>query len=287
MLKALSTAAPGDDFDGCLAIAKEAGWTRLELDLRQHALTNRRGEAIQGFPSFAVRGGIALNLQSQGFEIASVVVDVDDASGASLDLLKRDVQQAFDIRPQWIVVAFRDETMPPLAELPHARDALRRIGDLAVEKGFTLCLETQPPWCGHYREMAATIACLDHPAWKLNFDTGRYQLYNFESVGEVALLKILGLVGSLRITDLDISDHNAGADWVPPAVPRFAPLGQGGCLDLGRLRQILDAVAFAGGWSLSFSAQSTVEFGTALEHSTRALRAAGFFDPPPPQGYSP
>jgi sugar phosphate isomerase/epimerase len=281
MLKAaLSTAALGDDFDDCLAVAKQAGWTRLELDLRRRALGTHSGKRLKILPPFVVRRGAGLGLKKKGFEIASVLLEVDDASAASIDRLARDVRRPLDeVQPRWFVVAFRDQTMPPLAELPEARDALRRIGDLAVEKAATLCLETQPPWCGHYRDMAATIACLNHPAWKLNFDTGLYQLYNLESVGEVALQRVLGLVGSLRITDLDTSDHNAGAPWTPPEVPRYAPLGQGGCLDLGRLRQILDAVCFAGVWSVSFSAQSTAQFQRALEHSTRALRAAGFFEP--------
>jgi hypothetical protein len=124
--------------------------------------------------------------------------------------------------------------------------------------------------------MAQTLAELDHPAVRLCFDTGRYLQLNPEASGEIALQRVLGAVGTVRLSDYDLANDQA-ARW----------LGAGLGVDFGRTLQILESVEFAGPCVISFPsviAQRTglrpltsEEIRSALSQSLATLRGSGWF----------
>ena len=116
---------------------------------------------------------------------------------------------------------------------------LRRIAELAeaaADRGVCLSLDTRAGLCGDSRSMRTTLAELNHDNVRLCFDTGGYLQLNVGSSVEVALQRVLGWVGCLRLTD-----HNDFDD-----ADDFPPFGLGGGVDFARILQMLDAVALTG-----------------------------------------
>ncbi len=265
------------DIPAALDVALAAGWKCLELDLRRSELRAAARELLScenKTESTPLDLELAfcdwLRQRSADVNAVSVVLDRDTLpANCQIDRLHQ-----HGVRR--VIVDLQKFAASRLTESPAALDLLRSWADAAADSGLHLCLETQSPGCANYRDMLQTIAGLNHAACKLNFDTGRYQALNIESVIETALLRVIGHLGSVRLTDLDMGDYNAGADWPAGKPVRFVPLGQGGSLELARLRQILASVAFSGGWSWSFTAKSLEDFRRGFESSTAALRNAGW-----------
>lgn len=112
----------------------------------------------------------------------------------------------------------------------------RRLGGEALDRGLIVALDTCPGICGDSRMMNAALADIDHPAVRLCFDTGGYLALNVAASVEVALQRVIGRIGCLRLTDHN--DYDAEA-WFPP-------LGCGCGVDFARTLQLLDAIDFSG-----------------------------------------
>ena len=149
----------------------------------------------------------------------------------------------------------------------------RRAADLAAERGLVLAFDTLPGLCGDTREMLRTLEELQHPAIRLNFDTGRYLQQNPWSSGEVALQRVFGHLASVRLTNFTVG--------VEPQ--EFPPLGQGGDVDCSRMLQILRGLEFSGPCTVAFQ-PATRRPPTAaqceewLRQSVEHLRGCGWFD---------
>ncbi|HUW31827.1 MAG TPA: TIM barrel protein, partial [Planctomycetota bacterium] len=59
-----------------------------------------------------------------------------------------------------------------------AMKSLAEIGEHAAKHGVTLCLETHPPFCTNAAEMLRTMAEVNHPNVRINFDTANVLFYN-------------------------------------------------------------------------------------------------------------
>src|SRR5690606_29036651 len=125
---------------------------------------------------------------------------------------------------------------PPGPRRDRLLEQHRQLADAAAALGLTITFDTLPGMCADARGMLQALDALQHPAVRLNFDTGAYVQYNPWSSGEVALQRVAGYVGSVRLTNF-----TAG---VEPA--EYPPLGQGGDVDFARTLQILASLAFAG-----------------------------------------
>lgn len=120
---------------------------------------------------------------------------------------------------------------------------LCQLGDTAKERGLTLLLDTDCEVCGDTLSMASLMAALDHPAVRLHFDTAAVLVRNPGSNGEIALQRVLSLVGGVRLSDVEL----------PAAAAHYVALGRGGGVDFARTRQILQAVEFRGPCVVRFS----------------------------------
>jgi len=138
-----------------------------------------------------------------------------------------------------LVVAGAGEADSP-ADRRQLLDHLRRIGDAAGERGLIYCCETHPGICQNAGEMLATMNDLDHPAVRINFDTGNILFYNAGADIADELPRIIDWVRHVHL-----KDHNGQpGEWYFPA------FGRGGAVDFAQVRRILDEAGFNGPCSL-------------------------------------
>jgi inosose dehydratase len=153
-------------------------------------------------------------------------------------------------------------------------DHLRRLGDQARGLGMLLTLETHKGPTQNASAMLELMAELDHPAIRLNFDTGNIAYYNRGADPVTELEKVKHLVGSVHLKD----NRGGFEDWYFPA------LGDGGAVDFRRVRKILDGVDFAGPYTIEIEGiGDEPEPGPEERHrrvarSVDHLRSCGYFD---------
>jgi inosose dehydratase len=153
-------------------------------------------------------------------------------------------------------------------------DHLRRIGDTAAGLEMTVAFETHKGPTQNAVAMLALMAELDHPALRLNFDTGNIAYYNPGVNPADELERVAPWVRNVHLKD----NRGGFEDWYFPA------LGAGGAVDFRRVRQILDDVGFAGPYTIEIEGIGgepepglEVRQGRIAE-SVQHLRACGYFD---------
>jgi inosose dehydratase len=153
-------------------------------------------------------------------------------------------------------------------------DHLRRLGDLAADLGMLLTLETHKGPTQNAAAMLELMAELDHPAIRLNFDTGNIAYYNRGADPVAELERVKALVGSVHLKD----NRGGFEDWYFPA------LGDGGAVDFRRVREVLDGVGFAGPYTIEIEGiGGEPEPGPEERHrrvarSVDHLRSCGYFE---------
>jgi L-ribulose-5-phosphate 3-epimerase len=153
-------------------------------------------------------------------------------------------------------------------------DHLRRIGDTAGALGVTVALETHKGPTQNAEAMLRLMDELNHPAIRLNFDTGNIAYYNagLDPVAELA--NVAPWVRNVHLKD----NRGRFEDWYFPA------LGDGGAVDFRRIREILDAAGYTGAWTIEIEGiGGEPEPGVEARHerirrSVEHLRACGYFD---------
>lgn len=113
---------------------------------------------------------------------------------------------------------------------------LRAIGDVAESLGARLALETHAGPTQNAQAMLELMTELDHPAVRLNFDTGNIAYYN-EGLDPVAeLAQVTAYVANVHLKD----NRGKPRDWYFPAV------GDGGGVDFGAVLRVLESSAYSG-----------------------------------------
>jgi inosose dehydratase len=151
---------------------------------------------------------------------------------------------------------------------------LARLGDVAGSLGMTIALETHKGPTQNAEAMLRLMDELGHPHVRLNFDTGNIAYYNegFDPVAE--LEKVAPLVRNVHLKD----NRGGLEDWYFPAV------GEGGAVDFRRVREVLDAVGFAGPYTIEIEGiggepEPGLDVRTErVRKSVEHLRGCGFFD---------
>lgn len=151
---------------------------------------------------------------------------------------------------------------------------LKRVGDVAAEVGVVVTLETHKGPTQNADAMLRLMEEVDHPAVRLNFDTGNIAYYNagVDPVDELA--RVAPLVRNVHLKD----NRGQFEDWYFPAV------GDGGAVDFRRVREVLDAVGFTGPYTIEIEGiQGEPEPGPEgrverVRRSVDHLRECGYFD---------
>jgi len=105
----------------------------------------------------------------------------------------------------------------------------RRLGDIAYDLGVTICLEPNPRSYGANfmttsAETAYVVRCIDHPAIRMQLDTGAV-LLNEESINEV-LTDCANLIEHVHISEPDlvpIGDLDTDHASLHAAIAKFIP----------------------------------------------------------------
>ena len=133
--------------------------------------------AIEYLPKIGVRGielddyppdelmRAAAACRARGIDPMTIAGGVDTDSPDSVARVKDRCKAASDagIRCYFLSGNGKDR--------PAAMRTLAALGDHAASFGVTLSLETHPPFCANAAEMLRTIAEIDHPNVRINFDT--------------------------------------------------------------------------------------------------------------------
>lgn len=153
-------------------------------------------------------------------------------------------------------------------------EGLKKLGDVAQEIGVTIALETHKGPTENAAAMLRLMDEVDHPAVRLNFDTGNIGYYNkgVDPVDELEKVKHL-------VRNVHLKDSRGGfEDWYFPAI------GDGGSVDFRRVREIMDGVGFTGPYTIEIEGiGGEPEPGPEGRHdrvvrSVEHLRSCGYFE---------
>ncbi len=117
---------------------------------------------------------------------------------------------------------------------------LHTIGNVAADCGIMLALETHKGPTQNASAMLQTLEAVDHPAVRLNFDTGNIAYYNQGMTPMDELKKVASLVVNVHVKD----NRGQLEDWFFPA------LGEGGAVDFTSIRETLDAQNYKGAYTV-------------------------------------
>ncbi|WP_165224598.1 sugar phosphate isomerase/epimerase family protein [Aquisphaera insulae] len=255
----------------------EAGIDHLELALRGHnfggliipesaVITEKADEAtVRSFLDLLDRHRVRIS----GCNVGGA--DIRTAEGLAL------TESRIRFAARWfavpVCVSGAGQPANP-AERTLIVDHLRRLGDTAGAVGVILALETHKGPTQNAAAMLALMDEVDHPSVRLNFDTGNIAYYNAGVDPCDELEKVKHLVRNVHLKD----NRGRFEDWYFPAV------GEGGAVDFGRVREILDGVGFAGPFTIEIEGiGGEPEPGLEgrqdrIARSVRHLRACGYLD---------
>jgi inosose dehydratase len=120
--------------------------------------------------------------------------------------------------------------------------------------------------------MLAVLSEVDHPAVRLNFDTGNIAYYNRGLDPCDELKKVKNLVANVHMKD----NRGGYEDWYFPA------LGEGGRVNFASVKEILDSVDYDGACTIEIEGiEGEEEPGLEVRQeriaqSVRHLKACGF-----------
>jgi inosose dehydratase len=256
---------------------RAAGIDHLELALRGHnfgGLVIPESAVITEKADDATASAFCDLLARHGVKVSGCNVGgADIRTIEGVELTERRIRFArrwFDVD---VVVSGAGQPADP-TERRTVVEHLRRIGDTAGALGLTVALETHKGPTQNADAMLALMAELDHPAVRLNFDTGNIAYYNrgVDPCDELERVKHL-------VRNVHVKDNRGGfEDWYFPAV------GDGGAVDFARVRAILDGVGFTGPYTIEIEGiAGEPEPGLEARHervarSVQHLRACGYVD---------
>jgi inosose dehydratase len=255
---------------------RDTGIDHLELALRGHnfgGLVIPESAVITEKASDAEAGAFVDLLQEHNVKVSGCNVggaDIRTAEG--VELTERRIRFA----RRWFgvdVVVSGAGQPADAAERKIVIEALRRIGTTAGDLGMVVALETHKGPTQNAAAMLELMNGVDHPAVRLNFDTGNIAYYNqgFDPADE--LEKVAPLVRNVHVKD----NRGGFEDWYFPAV------GNGGAVDFRRVREILDRAGFAGAYTIEIEGiggepepglEARVE---RVRRSVEHLRKCGYF----------
>jgi len=260
---------------------RAAGLDHLELALRGHnfgGLVIPESAVITEKADDATAQSFCDHLAKHGVKVSGCNVGgADIRTVEGVDLTRRRIEFA----ARWFSVPVVISGAGQPADLDERRTVvkhLRQLGDVAGPLGITIALETHKGPTQNAAAMLALMGEVDHPAVRLNFDTGNIAYYNegIDPCDELEKVKHL-------VRNVHLKDNRGGyEDWYFPAV------GDGGGVDFLRIRQILDGVGFRGPYTIEIEGiggepdPSLEERQERVARSVRHLRSCGYFDEPAP-----
>jgi sugar phosphate isomerase/epimerase len=129
---------------------------------------------------------------------------------------------------------------------------LRKAGDVAGKHNITLTFETHPELGTNGDVQLETMAAVNHPNVRVNFDTANISYYNKGGDAVVELRKVVKLLGTM-----ELKDHN-----LEPESWTFPVLGKGK-VNFPKILKMLRKNKFTGPITLEFEGVKGVELDEA------------------------
>ncbi len=127
-------------------------------------------------------------------------------------------------------------------------DRLRAIGDEAGKRGITVGMETHPDLITNAEVALETMAGIDHPNVRVNYDTANIHYYNHDVDSVEELRKVISCVGSMHL-----KDTNGGYEtW-------FFPTFGEGIVDFKAVFELLSVNGFHGPYAMEIEGCSGEE----------------------------
>ncbi len=192
--------------------------------------------------------------------------DLSDAT--CIDALTPQIDTCAKMGVRYMFLSPKHANAPKEKAIEH----LKRVGDIAMASNVIVSLETHPDLGTNGDVHAETMAAIDHPNVRVNFDTGNITYYNCGRNAVDELKKCIQYVATV-----EVKDHNGELEsWT------FPPLGKG-IVDFNGVLSVLDEHSYAGPVTLEFEGVKGVELDEqgakqAIADSVAYLRSIGTFD---------
>ena len=227
-----------------LAPETGGGGGGLLLSCRPGSFGSAAGQALEILPTLGIRavevslpqpaGTTALqrDLARHGLRAASLQVDLDldheDVEGHAASLARRAVEE-FGTHLLFVSVSTGGKPREQRYE------ALRRAGDGAGRHGVSFIVETHPDLGTNGQVAAATMAAVNHPHVRVNWDPANVHYYNHELDHRAEFDLVLPHLGGVHLKDT-LGGYHAWA---------FCTLGEG-VVDFPHIVSRLVEIGFQG-----------------------------------------
>ncbi len=176
-------------------------------------------------------GVLERELAARGLAAITVQAQLDLSRDDTAEQLTAQADDIARLRARHVLLAASAGAVPRV-------DAYRRLrlaGDAATQLGLTLLLETHPDLVTNADVGLATMAGVNQPSVRINFDTANIGYYNDERDPVAELRRLLPFVAGVHLKD---TPGGRG-------VRLFPPLGRG-VVDFSAVFGVLDAAGFSG-----------------------------------------
>ena len=182
-------------------------------------------------------------IEPHGLRISTVTTQVAVSDEDYLEQFTRWAQLVEDLQGLGHFMSVHAGEMP----LEEVYERLRRMGEIAGEKGQFIGMETHPDLCQSGDNARETLSAVNHPAVGMNFDTANIYYYNENADIVAELKKAAEFVRSVHLKDTDGGFKSAV----------FPVVGQG-VVDYPAVLEVLRDKGFNGPWTLELE-------GTAID----------------------
>ncbi len=140
---------------------------------------------------------LAARLADLGLSASSVSVAMDVRNDDGIAHLDEALARVRELGAALVFTSVKAEDAPR-AEVYRR---LRRVGDLAERHGVTVALETHPDLVTNGDVGRTTMAAVDHPRVRINYDTANVYYYNHGVDSVTELRKVLPYVAAVHLKD--------------------------------------------------------------------------------------
>ena len=160
---------------------------------------------------------------------------VDACDAAAVARVKAMCEAAEEIGVKHCFISAHGQGATAAVARAAAMKSLAEIGQHAAKHGVILCMETHPPFCTNAAEMLRTMAGVNHPNVRINFDTTNVLFCSHGLNSADELEKAISRVASLHLKDTTGKFRTAD----------FQVLGKG-VVEFRRVFDTLHRVGFTG-----------------------------------------
>lgn len=240
---------------------REAAWSHLpQIGVRHVEI---------GVPPAEDVAAVQERLSAAGLAASTLQGPCDASSDAGIETVR---QAAATARRMGVAIMFVSvkEGEAPRAEVYRR---LRAMGDAAGEHGVTLAVETHPEVAHNADAALETMAGVDHPNVRLNFDTGNVYFYNHDVDAVDQVRRVAPYVVAVHLKDTG----GGYRSW------NFPALGEG-VVDFAGVFRVLGERGFTGPYTMELEGvegERLDEEGAKarVARSVAHLRALGVWEP--------